>query len=538
MSGLPNLGVVRLWFICVFLFLFSGCMKVGPNYQRPDTKLEPAWQEAGDKQVSSSPADYRTWWRAFNDPALDRLIMEAYRENLNLRVAGVRVLEAWAQLGVATGQLYPQAQQLTGSAVRVHESAGVPISGTSLTAPRFKGLLYWQSQLGVTASWEIDFWGKFRRAIESADASVQASVANYDSTLVTLTANVANFYITIRTLEKRLDIARENVKTQRQSLEIAQARFEGGATSQRDVEQARAVLASTQATVPVLLTQLRQAQDALSVLLGKPPSREIEQLTGPKALIPAPPPQVVVGIPADLLRRRPDVRAAEYNAMAQCAQIGVARAQIFPAFSLTGSFGPYSTDVGRNTLGEMFRWANRQGSVGPGVTWNILNYGRLRNAVRVEDARFQELLIAYQNTVLSAQQDVEDNLTAFLRNQEQAEFLKVSAEAAKNSLDLAVIQYREGITDFTTVLTAQQSLLSAQDSLAAAQGSIASSLVGVYRALGGGWEIREGQDFVPVQTREEMRSRTKWGKILTPPSGPPPTPEQEQHKGFIRPPQF
>jgi NodT family efflux transporter outer membrane factor (OMF) lipoprotein len=349
---------------------------------------------------------------------------------------------------------------------------------------------------------------------------------------------VANFYISIRTIEKRLAIARQNVETQRESLTIAQARFEGGTTSQRDVEQAKTVLASTQATVPVFLSQLRQAQDALSVLLGKPPSSKLEQLVGPKAMIPAPPPQVVVGIPADLLRRRPDVRSAEYNAMAQCAQIGVAKAQIFPAFSLTGSFGPYSTDVGKNTLADMFRWANRQGYVGPAVQWNILNYGRLRNLVRVQDARFQELLITYQNTVLSAQQDVEDNLTAFLRTQEQAGFLKESADAAQNSLNLAVIQYREGITDFTTVLTAQQSLLSAQDSLAVALGNISSSLVGVYRALGGGWEIREGQDFVPAKTREEMRERTNWGKMLTPPSGPPPTPEQQQEKGLIRPPQF
>jgi NodT family efflux transporter outer membrane factor (OMF) lipoprotein len=539
MSGFHHQGgLARLCFFFVFLFLLSSCIKVGPNYQRPETKVGPAWQEADDKRVSSSPAEYHTWWRAFNDPTLDRLITEAYHENLNLRVAGVRVLEAWANLGVATGQLYPQTQQLTGSVERMRESAGVPITGTTLTAPRFQGLLYWQSQLGITASWEIDFWGKFRRGIESADATVQATVANYDSTLVTLTANVANFYIAIRTLERRLDIAHQNVKTQRESLEIAQARFEGGTTSQRDVEQAKTVLASTQATVPVLLTQLHQAQDALCVLLGQPPTRKLDQLVGPKALIPAPPPHVVVGIPADLLRRRPDVRAAEYNAMAQCAQIGVSKAQLFPAFSLTGSFGPYSTDVGKNSLGEMFRWANREASFGPAIEWNILNYGRLRNMVRVQDARFQELLITYQNTVLSAQQDVEDNLTAFLRNQEQAAFLKTSADSAKNSLDFAVIQYREGITDFTTVLTAQQALLSAQDSLATSLGNIASSLVGVYRALGGGWQIREGQDFVPAQTREEMRQRTNWGKILTPPSGPPPTPEQQQDKVFIRPPQF
>ncbi len=539
MSGFPHQGgLARLGFVLVLLFLVSTCGKVGPNYVRPKTEVEPAWQEAGDKRVDTSPAEYRAWWQAFKDPALDRLITEAYQENLPLRVAGVRVLESWAQLGVATGQLYPQTQQLTGSVLRRRESAGTPIPGTAVAAPRFGGLLFWESQLGLTASWEIDFWGKFRRGIESADATVQASVADYDNTLVSLTANVANFYIAIRTLEKRLAIAQQNVETQKESLQIARARFEGGTTSQRDVEQAKTVLASTQATVPVLLSQLRQAQDALSVLLGKPPSRQLVQLVGPKAVIPAPPPHVVVGIPADLLRRRPDVRSAEYNAMAQCAQIGVAKAQLFPAFSLTGSFGPYSTDVGKNTLADMFRWANRQGFVGPAFQWNILNYGRLRNLVRVQDARFQELLITYQNTVLSAQQDVEDNLTAFLRTQEQAAFLKESADAALNSLNLAVIQYREGITDFTTVLTAQQSLLSAQDSLATALGNISSSLVGVYRALGGGWEIREGQDFVPAPTREEMKERTNWGKMLTPPSGPPPTPEEQQQKGLIRPPQF
>jgi NodT family efflux transporter outer membrane factor (OMF) lipoprotein len=537
MSSFPKPGgQARLILTVVVLLLLGGCVKVGPDYVRPETKMEAAWQEANDQRVQSSPGEYRTWWRVFNDTALDRLMEQAYQENLTLRIAGVRVLESWAQLGATTGQLYPQTQQLTGSVLRRRESAGTPIVGTAASAPRFGGLLFWESQLGFTASWEIDFWGKFRRAIESADAGVQASIANYDSTLVTLTANVANFYIVIRTLEKRLAIANENVVTQKESLKIAQARFEGGTTSQRDVDQAKAQLASTQATVPVLLTQLRQAHNALSVLLGLPPSRRGEPMAGKPGMIPAPPPQVVVGIPADLLRRRPDVRAAEYNAMAQCAQIGVARAQLFPAFSLTGAFGPYSTDVGRNSLAEMFRWANRQGSVGPAVQWNILNYGRLRNLVRVQDARFQELLITYQNTVLSAQQDVEDNLTAYLRTQEQARYLTESVDAASSSLNLAVIQYREGITDFTTVLTAQQALLVSQDNLANALGNISGSLVGVYRALGGGWQIREGQDFVDAATREEMRQRTNWGKLLTPPSLPPPTPVEEQHKGLIRPP--
>ena len=538
MSGVPRFYHKLISSLALIALLLLGSCKIGPNYTRPEVKLAPAWQEAGDKRLGNAPADYRSWWRVFNDPTLDRLVRQGYQENLPLKVAGVRVIEAWAQLGVATGQLYPQTQQLTGSVWRYHESAGTPIVGTGVSAPRFGGLLYWQSQLGITASWEIDFWGKFRRAIESADASLQANIADYDSTLVTLTANVANYYISIRTLEKRLDIARQNVATQKESLQIARTRFEGGTTSQRDVEQARSQLANTQATVPVLMTQLSQAKNALSVLLGMAPSGQIDQVVGKPKPIPAPPPQIVIGIPADLLRRRPDVREAEYNAIAQVAQIGVAKADLLPAFSLTGTFGPYSTNVGKNTLAEMFRWANRQGYIGPAVSWNFLNYGRLINQVRVQDARFQELLITYQNTVLSAQQDVEDNLTAFLRTQEQAAYLAVSAEAALNSLNLAVIQYREGITDFTTVLTAQQALLTTQDSLATALGNIASSLVGVYRSIGGGWEIREGQNFVDEETRAQMRMRTNWDKLLTPPSGPPPTPEEEQHKIFIRPPQF
>ena len=516
--------------LCIFLFLLSflsGCFTIGPNYSRPETKVEADWLEASDPRLKTDPAECRTWWKVFKDPALDRLIKTAYQENLDVRQAGVRVLEARAQLGIATGQFYPQTQQASGSIQRTVESAGLPFAGSSLPAASgFTGLRYWQAQLGLTGSWELDFWGKYRRGIESADASLQASVADYDSALVSLTANVANFYTIMRTVERRLAIAKKNVETQQESLTIAQARFEGGTTSMRDVEQAKAVLTSTQATIPVLLIQLRQAKDAISVLLGMPPN-QLKELDKGQAIIPTPPTRVVAGIPADLLRRRPDIRAAEYNAIAQSAQIGVAKADLLPAFSLTGDFGFMSTDVGgQKSLGNIVNWRNRMAAGGPTFRWNILNYGRISNLVRVQDARFQELLINYQNTVLKAQQDVEDNLAAFLRSQEQAQSLTESANAAQNSLNLALIQYREGITDFTTVLTAQQNLLSTQDTLASAQGNIASGLVGVYRALGGGWEIREGQDFVPAETRIEMRERTNWGRILTPPSLPPPEPEE------------
>ena len=508
MGNLRSRTLLCSVFLLAFL-LTAGCIKVGPDFAPPPTAVSETWLETDDQRVKTSPAEYRNWWRLFNDPVLDKLIDLAYRENLPLRLAGVRVLEARAQLGIAVGELFPQTQQGVGTAERVRLSAASPQATPG--AP----LAYYQSQIGLSASWELDFWGKFRRAVESADAGWLASVADYDNTLVTLTGDVANSYITIRTLEKRLYIAQRNVETQKESLWIAEARFQGGTTSQRDVEQAKTVLGSTQALIPALDIQLRQAKNALSVLLGMPPSQLTGLLEGPRD-IPAPPPQVAVGIPADLLRRRPDIRSAELKAVAQCATIGVAKADLFPAFSLVGNFGFAASDVGNAALGDMFQWRSRSGTLGPSFQWNILNYGQITNNVRVQDARFQQLLISYQNAVLNAQRDVEDQLIAFLRSQEQAGFLGESAAAALRSFDLAVLQYREGITDFTTVLTAQQALLNEQDNLASTLGNISRNLVGVYRALGGGWQIREGQDFVPEATKEAMAKRTNWGRLLTP----------------------
>lgn len=515
--------------IMVSLPAAAGCMKVGPDFSPPAASVSSNWLEAGDRQVTTASQEHRQWWRAFQDASLDRLIDQAYRDNLTLRQAGVRVLEARAQLGIAIGEWYPQTQQAFGYVQKTRYSDRSPFSA-------IKGFKYFQDEIGLQASWELDFWGKFRRAIESADASLLATVADYDNTLVSLTGDVATSYILIRTLEKRLVIARENVATQAESLKLAEARFREGTTTQRDVEQAKTVLANTQATIPALEIQLRQTKNALSVLLGMPPA-DLAGLLGGAKDIPAPPPQVAVGIPADLLRRRPDIKSAELKAAAQCAQIGVAKAELLPAFSLTGTFSFVASDVSSFNLADVFQWRSRSASsVGPSFQWNILNYGRLSNQVRVQDARFQQLLLAYQNTVLKAQQEVEDALVAFLRSQVRARYLGESTAAARRSFDLAVLQYREGVTDFTTVLTAQQALLSEQDNLASTLGDISRSLVGVYRALGGGWQIREGQDFVPEKVKTEMAQRTNWGQLLTPAAYVPPAPGEEQK--LIRLPQW
>lgn len=501
--------------IILAVIILSGCAKVGPDFHKPDAVVSSNWIEAGDTRVKTEAADYRNWWKVFKDPVLDRLIDKAYSENLSLRIAAVRVLEARAQLGIAASGMYPQTQQASGSVQYNRPSA----------AEAFPLPDYYQSQIGLNAAWELDFWGKFRRAIESADAGWRATLADYDNVLVSLTADVANSYITIRTLEKRIEIARENSETQRENLKIAEARFRYGTVTQLDVEQAKTVLENTLAAIPSLEAQLRQAKHALSVLLGLAPS-ELADYLGAISKIPSSPTEAVIGIPADLLRRRPDIRSAEYQAAAQSAQIGVAKADLYPAFSLSGSFSFVATDIGKSKLSDMFKWSSRSIVTGPSFQWNIFNYGRITNNVRVQDARLQELLISYQNTVLTAQQEVEDNLVAFLRAQERAEFLAHSTESARKALDLAVLQYKQGIKDFTTVLTAQQSLLNEQDNLAVTLGNISSNLVGVYRALGGGWEIRGSQELLPPSIRDEMSKRTNWGDLLTPASYNPPEAEK------------
>lgn len=508
-----------------------GCM-AGPNYRRPAVTVSKNWIEASGKsgRVSNRASDYRNWWKMFHDPVLDRLVGLAYRNNLSLQIAGVRVIEARAELGIAAGNFFPQTQQVGGSMARDRTSRSFP---QALGTP----LEFTQDQVEANAGWEMDFWGKFRRGIQSAGASWLESAADYDNALVSLVADVAVAYINVRTLQKRIDIARRNAETQEESLRIAQTKLRYGVVSQLDVDQAASVLNSTLATIPQLESQMRQQKDALSVLLGMAPQNMADILKGPLR-IPVAPPTVVAGIPADLLRRRPDVRSAEYAAMAQCAQIGVAKSYLYPAFSISGVFGFLSSNAGNASLANVFKWENRFYEVGPSFEWSIFNYGRIKNDVRLQDARFQELLLNYQNIVLAAQRDVEDNLAAFLKAQDRADYLAKSTRAAKDALDIAVMRYREGTTDFTTVLTAEQSLLSDQDSLASTLGNISIGLVGVYRALGGGWETREGRQLVPPAVIKEMSRRTDWGGLLVPASYNPPAAETPKLKNSIRSPDW
>jgi NodT family efflux transporter outer membrane factor (OMF) lipoprotein len=495
-----------LKFIGVVIALTTGGCMLGPAYHQPPTKVAVKWQEAANPAVDSSRDQYRDWWNVFNDPVLSRLIEVAYEQNLTLRTAGVRVLEARAQLGIAIGEIYPQQQQLT-SSVSYNR---IPFSYSNLITNT-----YWSNGFGAQAAWEIDVWGKLRRGVESADDSYLASVASYDDVLVSLTGDVAATYVQIRTTQRQIAIARDNVEKQRTALKIAEARFLGGTATKLDVYQATNVLGSTEAAVPQLTIQLEQSENALSVLLGMEPGR-LDALISDALDIPTPPARIAVGIPADLLRRRPDIRSAELQAAAQCAQIGYAKAELFPTFSLLGNVGTLSSNIGKSNLSDVFTSASLAFAAGPTLQWNILNYGQISNNVRVQDARYQELLVDYMNSVLKAQQDVENGIALFIQSRSEVEFLTKSVAAARGALGIAMIQYKEGTLFFTAVLLAEQNLYSAENSLAVAQGMVPLGVIATYRAMGGGWQIREGHEFVPAATRDEMSKRTNWGQLLTP----------------------
>jgi NodT family efflux transporter outer membrane factor (OMF) lipoprotein len=509
----------NLALVAALVLPMAGCA-VGPDFTPPAAPVADKWLEAGNKSVQSDRQEYRDWWKVFHDPILNQLIEIAYNQNLTLLSAGTRVLQARAELGVAIGEFYPQTQQAFAATTYNLMSQADPAAN-----PQAPLLNYWRDALGIQAAWELDFWGKFRRGVESADSAYLASIASYDDVLVTLLGDVAATYVGIRTLEKQIGIARENVRKQQQALNLATEKFHGGTATKLDVYQAENVLGATEATIPQLTIQLQQGQNALRVLLGMAPEPLNGLLARSTGKIPAAPAKVAVGIPVDLLRRRPDVRAAELKAAAQSAQVGVAQAALYPAISLTGSFEGLASNAHGHNLAQLFHPVGRAFTVGPTFQWNLLNYGQITNNVRFQDATLQQYLVDYQNTVLSAERDVENGLSAFLQSRVQANYLRSSTIAAEKALGLALEQYNLGTRDFTTVLTAEQNLYQAQNNLAVATGNISTGLVSVYRALGGGWQIRVNSEFVTVATAAEMRARTNWGQLLAPPGEPqPPAP--------------
>jgi NodT family efflux transporter outer membrane factor (OMF) lipoprotein len=498
--------------LLILLVLVNGCA-LGPDYEPPATPVlqEQQWIDIDAPQINNESADLARWWTVFEDPVLNTLVDKAYQQNLTLRVAGLRVLGARANLGIATGSKYPQSQQINGGGAKVKLSDNEPNS-------QFLDRDFKTADVSFDLAWELDFWGRFSRLVESADAQLDGSIADYDDVMVTVAAEVVRSYVFIRTLEKRLLLAGANIDAQQDALRIADVRFQNGVVTELDVQQARVVLSNTQSIIPLLESQLRQSKNALAVLLGLPPS-DLSQLLVGAATIPIAPLEVSMGVPAELLRRRPDVRRAERQLAAQSANIGIAITDLYPRFSLVGSVGFRTSDLNTDQgLGDMFNSDNLGGFLGPFFSWNILNYGRIRNNIRIQDATFQQLLVSYQNTVLFALAETENSIVAYTKAIEQAEHLNVSVTAAQRSVTLSRVQYREGTTNFNRLLDSLNFQFQQEDAYAVTMGDIATNLISMYKALGGGYQVGsvlDVADYVADEDKEQLRSRTKyWRKQL------------------------
>ena len=491
--------------------LYLGACAVGPDFTRPAVPWLEDWsadalEAAEQESLTHRPVQVDQWWREFGDAVLEKLVEEAQRHNPGVRTAGLRILEARAELGIAGSNLYPQLQQLGGDGLWVGTKQG---DGPARDA--------WTASGALDVVWELDFWGKFRRGVEAADAGYLASIAQYDDLQVLVAAQAASFYASIRTIELRLRIAHENAALQKRSLEITERLFRSGNESELDVQQARTLYLSTLATIPELEASLYQTQNALAILLARPPG-PLPELDAGRERIPDADLGIVAELPADLLRRRPDVRTAELQLAAQSARIGVSKSEYFPAIVLGGSLVLSTSSVMRASYA--LDWG-----VGPAFVWNF-DYHRLINQVRVQDARFQQLFEQYQDTVLRAARELEDAAIGFAQRRAQVAILEESVQAARRSLDIADVQYREGLVDFERVLDSQRSLFSQQERLVTTKGGVAQSLIALYKAMGGGWQPGRSLPIVDEKTRAEMADRSYWGRMLDAPL--PPADEDSQ----------
>ena len=479
------------------LVLLGGCINLGPDYERPTVEVEPDWLLTEEGPVSSAAPVSEVWWQqVFKDPDLDKLIDLSIAQNLTLRSAGLRVLQSQQQLAIAVGGQYPQQQQLSGNASRQKSDE----------------VIFNDYNVGFNLTWEVDFWGRFRRQVETASAQLDASVASYDAVLVSLVAQVAQTYILIRTFQERIDLARLNAQLQAESVRISKAKVAAGDVSELDVDQAESLLYNTQATVFALETSLQQFKNNLAVLLGKPP-QDMNYLLTQMEVIPTAPASVALGMPQDLIRRRPDIRVSERQLAAQSARIGVAEADLYPSLSIGGSIGTSSMQSG-----SLFENQSETWDVFGAFQWNIFNYGRLQSNVRLQDALFQQLLADYRGTVLQAQAEVENAIVAYIKSQEQLASYRLAAEASQRAVEVSSSQYKNGLVSFNTVVSTLSSNTQQQDLLASTQGTVASNLVEVFKSLGGGWEVRgesDPVDLLPASTKEQMRERTgAWKGVL------------------------
>lgn len=459
-----------------------GCT-VGPDYEQPElTTVPDIWRAEAVEGLSTGDANLQTWWVGLGDPVLEDLIQRAEEANLGLREALGRIDEARALLGVASGQNIPSIGAGAGASRQ-------DLSDNTALGQAVPGAFDPQNffDVGIDSSWEIDVFGRIRRSVEAAGAAYEAAIEDYRDVLVTLLAEVALSYTQVREFEARIRYAEANADRQRSTYQLTVNLFEGGATSALDVSQAESNLKNTEAAIPSLQIQLNFALNRIAVLLAQPPGTLHAELTKPSGSMPLPPGSLTAGIPADLMRQRPDIRRAERLLASQTARIGEATADLYPRFSLSGFFAVQATETGDLFSSDSITWG-----ISLPIRWNIFQGGRIRSAIDAEEARTQQALVIYERTVLLALEEVENSLTSYSLERNRRDLLAEATTATQRAVELVQTQYREGLTDFQNVLDMERSLTSQQDQLAVSEARVLQSLIVLYKALGGGWDPDAG----------------------------------------------
>lgn len=475
-----------LFYIIAVSWCLGGCT-VGPRYVRPDVQVPERWTEIAADNASARSAGVSQWWTRFNDPVLDSLMERMVGKNLDLRFAEARIREARSALGIAAAEglprinastFYTRSQRSESVAPFRPRSPGGSASNGSVFGDRRQDLF----QVGFDSIWEMDVFGGVRRGVEAAKADIAASEESRRDVLVTLLAEVARNYVELRGSQLRIAILKSNLEAQQEVLELTKVRVDAGLATGLDVARAETLVAMTRAQFPLLDTEMLQAIHRLGFLLGDPPGALLGELSK-EAPVPLHPPHVPVGLPSEILRRRPDVRRAEKELEAATARIGVATADLFPRFSLTGSFGRLS-----NVFGDLSSGTSQFWTFGPFLHWPLFAGGRIRANIQVQNARQEQALTLYEKAVLSSLEDVEDALVAYSREQERHLSLAEAVTANRRAVELANARYSGGLEDFLSVLDAQRSLYDSEDRLAQSEQAVAENVIRLYKALGGGWE--------------------------------------------------
>lgn len=463
-------------------FCLTGCLRVGPPYRTPEPAIYDDWTQADNARMSNSEDNQASWSSVFEDPQLKHLTEIALQQNYSLKAAAWRIGEARALVQIATGQFFPQTQQAFGSWENIRLSKNAP--NTRFADRRFRNAL-----LGFTMSWELDFWGRFKSGIDSADFIYQASEADYFGVQLILTSDIAKTYILLCTALDTLRVIKENIRIQKRSLEIIRVRLDAGLVSELDLQQAQVLLSTTESQLPITEREVINQQNALAVLLGTTPDQISAIIDTNSIKIPFVPPMATVGIPAHLLCRRPDLIAARNQILSQTALVGVAETDLLPHISLFGVIGVDAAYghhlLNTNANKKLFSSSSLTAACGPDFNWPLLNYGRLEGRVELETARLKGLMAQYLNLVLQAYQEAENAMAGFIKAHDERVYLEEALKASQRAASLSEELYREGLADYERVLEAQRSLLSIQDQYVVNNGNIALFFVQIYQALGG-----------------------------------------------------